>query len=121
MLPSRITPAVMQHRVEAIPFYSSTLTNGKKAKQGAEKALDVDDTWYRNFVMSHLPDSLRKLIESGKMPDYIEEAIFSGTHERDEIAQMIVDNEEVMRALLPQRILNMLQVKISDNSTLFAP
>jgi len=70
-----------------------------------------NNDWYRNFVMAQLPEKMREMIESGKMPFYIEEAIFSGKHNRSVVASMIVGNDEVMRGLLPDRVLVMLEVK----------
>ena len=69
-----------------------------------------EDDWYREFVMDQLPDKMREMIEDGRMPLYLEEAIFSGTHNRSVLAKMIADNDVVMRGLLPDRVLNMLEV-----------
>ena len=60
--------------------------------------------------MPLLPDPLRKLIEDGKMPSYIEEAIFSGNYTQTELAQMILSNDDVIKAMLPVGVQNMLQV-----------
>lgn len=61
--------------------------------------------------MSQLPDPVRSLIESGKMPPEIEEAIFSGKYNKTEITKMIVEDDDLLKAMLPQRVLYMLKVK----------
>ena len=69
-----------------------------------------DDEMLKMFILKHLPEPIRILIEDGKMPSYIEEAIFSRTYNKSEIVKLIVGNDEVLRALLPKKTQLLLQV-----------
>ena len=69
--------------------------------------------------MSQLPLPLSKLIESGEMPPDIEAAIFSGSHNKTELAKMFVRDDDFIKKLLPQKMLDMLQVSTVQLTSLF--
>ena len=60
--------------------------------------------------MSQLPEQIQNLISSAKMPKDVEEAIFSGLYNQTELQKLIFQNDEVIKLLLPQNVVDMLQV-----------
>ena len=77
-----------------------------------EEWIRMNVTKNRKFILTHYPPAIQDLINSNKMPEYIEEVIFSGSSNASEIKQLIFNDDNVVKLLLPKKVIDMLEVNI---------
>lgn len=75
-------------------------------------------TGNRKFVLTHYPPAIQNLINNNQMPEYIEEVIFSGSSNITEIKRLIFNDDDVMKAMLPKKVADMLEVNSVEKNSL---
>ena len=75
-------------------------------------------TQNRDFILSKLSAPVQILINTGQMPSDIEEAIFSGKYNKSEIQRMMLENDDVVKMMLPKKLSDMLEVRFNFNNLL---